>query len=195
MTIESQISQVDKTKPNWKTTLKKPAMMTFEDGKTYRARMTTSKGPIVIQLMPKVAPMHVTSFIYLTQLGFYDGLMFHRVIQEFMAQGGCPLGTGTGGPGYQFAGEFDPKVKHTRPRAALHGQRRPRHRRQSVLPDVRSDPVARRQAHHLRRSRRRHGNAPGVGEGRLAEWGDLRTSHPGARDDRSGVSPIVAGPR
>jgi cyclophilin family peptidyl-prolyl cis-trans isomerase len=64
--------------------------------------------------MPEVAPMHVTSFIYLTRLGFYDGLAFHRVIPGFMAQGGCPLGTGTGGPGYKFAGEFKPGVKHTK---------------------------------------------------------------------------------
>jgi cyclophilin family peptidyl-prolyl cis-trans isomerase len=59
--------------------------------------------------------MHVTSTIYLTRLGFYDGLSFHRVITGFMAQGGCPLGTGTGGPGYKYAGEFDPSVKHDAP--------------------------------------------------------------------------------
>ncbi len=59
--------------------------------------------------------MHVSSTLYLTRLGFYDGLTFHRVITAFMAQGGCPLGTGTGGPGYQYAGEFDSGVKHDRP--------------------------------------------------------------------------------
>ncbi len=74
--------------------------------------METNKGPIRIELLPQVAPMHVTSFAYLARLGFYDGLAFHRVIKRFMAQGGCPLGTGTGGPGYQYAGEFSPKVKH-----------------------------------------------------------------------------------
>jgi cyclophilin family peptidyl-prolyl cis-trans isomerase len=77
--------------------------------------METNKGAIQIRLMPEVAPMHVTSFCYLAKLGFYDGLSFHRVISGFMAQGGCPLGTGTGGPGYQFGGEFKPGVKHDRP--------------------------------------------------------------------------------
>jgi cyclophilin family peptidyl-prolyl cis-trans isomerase len=74
--------------------------------------METNKGPVKIELLPDVAPMHVTSFIYLTRMGFYDGLAFHRVITGFMAQGGCPLGTGTGGPGYQYGGEFSPSVKH-----------------------------------------------------------------------------------
>jgi cyclophilin family peptidyl-prolyl cis-trans isomerase len=65
--------------------------------------------------MPEVAPMHVSSSIYLIRSGFYDDLIFHRVIPGFMAQGGCPLGKGTGSPGYKYAGETDPKVKHDRP--------------------------------------------------------------------------------
>ena len=105
-------AKIDKSRPNWRTTLSKPKQATFEPGKTYVARMQTSKGTVVIRLMPEVAPMHVTSFAYLARLGFYDGLTFHRVIPEFMAQGGCPSGTGTGGPGYKFDGEFSPKAKH-----------------------------------------------------------------------------------
>ena len=102
-------------KSAWKLQLKKPELMTFDSGKDYFWIMDTNKGMIRIKLMPKVAPMHVTSTVFLTKKGFYDGLSFHRVIPGFMAQGGCPLGTGTGGPGYKYAGEFDPKVKHDKP--------------------------------------------------------------------------------
>ena len=108
-------AKIDKTKPNWKTTLPKPPVATFEKAHKYLAHMTTNKGPVVIELMPKVAPMHVTSFIYLAKLGFYDGLKFHRVIKNFMAQGGDPLGTGGGSPGYKMDGEFSPAVKHDQP--------------------------------------------------------------------------------
>jgi peptidyl-prolyl cis-trans isomerase B (cyclophilin B) len=115
-TIEEQIAaaKVDKSRPDWRTKLTKPKPATFDPARTYRARMRTNKGTIVIRLLPDVAPMHVTSFAYLAKLGFYDGLPFHRVIPSFMAQGGCPLGTGTGGPGYKFDGEFSPRVKHDR---------------------------------------------------------------------------------
>jgi len=108
-------AKIDKSSSAWRTALPKPEQATFDSGHTYFARMETSKGPIVIRLMPDVAPMHVTSFAYLTKLGFFDGLSFHRVIPGFMAQGGCPLGTGTGNPGYKFAGEFKPNVRHNKP--------------------------------------------------------------------------------
>jgi len=114
--LDAQIAtaKVDKKKPNWKTTLTKPKVATFDPAHTYYARMVTNKGPILIKFLPEVAPMHVTSFMYLTKLGFYDGLSFHRVISRFMAQGGDPIGNGTGGPGYQFDGEYSPDVKHTK---------------------------------------------------------------------------------
>ena len=89
--------------------------MKFDPQKDYFWILETNKGNIKIKLMPDVAPMHVTSTIFLTDKGFYDGTLFHRVIPGFMAQGGDPLGTGTGGPGYQYDGEFSPKVKHDRP--------------------------------------------------------------------------------
>ena len=108
-------AKVDTSQSGWKTRLPKPQLLTFAPGSTWRARMTTNKGEIVIRLLHETAPMHVTSFAYLAQLGFYDGLLFHRVITGFMAQGGCPLGSGTGGPGYRFDGEFAPGVNHDRP--------------------------------------------------------------------------------
>jgi len=109
-----QKAGVDKSNTRWKTSLRKPEAVEFDSSKKYYALMKTNKGDVKIKFMPKVAPMHVTNFIYLARMGFYDGLKFHRVIPGFMAQGGCPLGTGTGGPGYTFFGEFDPNVKHDR---------------------------------------------------------------------------------
>jgi len=107
--------QIDKSKPGWKTRMAKPPKLEFDKGAQYFIVMDTNKGPIKIRMMPDVAPMHVSSWIYLTRSGFYDGLTFHRVIAGFMAQGGCPDGNGRGGPGYKIDGEYDPKVKHDRP--------------------------------------------------------------------------------
>lgn len=107
--------EIDKSKPGWKTHLAKPPQVSFDPAKTYYWNLDTNVGAIKIKLLPDVAPMHVSSTLYLTRLGFYDGVVFHRVINGFMAQGGDPLGRGTGGPGYKYAGEFDPKVKHDKP--------------------------------------------------------------------------------
>jgi cyclophilin family peptidyl-prolyl cis-trans isomerase len=71
------------------------------------ATMTTSEGPITIELFDEDAPKTVANFKKLATDGFYDGLIFHRVIKDFMIQGGCPQGTGTGGPGYTFEDEFN----------------------------------------------------------------------------------------
>jgi cyclophilin family peptidyl-prolyl cis-trans isomerase len=72
-----------------------------------QATMTTSEGPITIELFDEDAPKTVANFKKLADDGFYDGLIFHRVIKDFMIQGGCPQGTGTGGPGYTFEDEFN----------------------------------------------------------------------------------------
>ena len=108
-------ADVDKSAAQWRTQLPKPEQASFDSERSYYMNLTTSKGDIRIKFLPDVAPMHVTSFIYLTRLGFFDDLIFHRVITQFMAQGGCPLGRGTGGPGYEYDGEFSATVKHNRP--------------------------------------------------------------------------------
>jgi peptidyl-prolyl cis-trans isomerase B (cyclophilin B) len=104
---------IDKTKQDWKTSLPQPRTFTFSQDKAYLWRLSTSKGDIHIELMPNVAPKHVSSTIFLTTLGFYDNTIFHRIIPGFMAQGGDPTGTGRGNPGYQYAGEFSDELKHT----------------------------------------------------------------------------------
>ncbi len=76
-----------------------------------RAIMETAKGTIHLELFDKDAPNTVKNFVELAERGFYDGLNFHRVISNFMIQGGCPLGTGTGGPGYKIKCEINPN-KH-----------------------------------------------------------------------------------
>ena len=82
---------------------------------TLTAIIDTSKGEIHIDLYDKKTPITVANFVNLTQRGYYDGLNFHRVISDFMIQGGCPQGNGMGGPGYQFEDECTPDLKHDRP--------------------------------------------------------------------------------
>ncbi len=79
------------------------------------AEITTNKGVIHLQLFAAQVPYTVANFVNLASRGFYDGIRFHRVIPEFMIQGGCPKGTGTGEPGYRFGDEFVPELKHDRP--------------------------------------------------------------------------------
>ena len=80
-----------------------------------QVNINTNKGTIKLNLFYNEAPITVANFINLSKRGFYNNLSFHRVIDDFMIQGGCPLGTGTGGPGYQFNDEFHPDKKHDKP--------------------------------------------------------------------------------
>ncbi len=80
-----------------------------------KAVMHTEKGDIHIRLFADKTPYTVANFVNLARQGFYDGLTFHRVIDDFMIQGGCPEGTGRGTPGYRFEDEFDPTLKHDAP--------------------------------------------------------------------------------
>ncbi len=112
--IESYISSadIDFSRGDWKQNLPKPPQLEFSLNKRYLWKLQTNKGNITIEFKPIQSPMHVSSTIYLTKLGFYDELTFHRVIPKFMAQGGDPLGVGVGGPGYQYMGEFKSKLSH-----------------------------------------------------------------------------------
>lgn len=80
--------------------------MSIDPEKTYTVTLQTTQGDIVLDLFPQYAPQTVNNFVFLAREGFYNGLTFHRVISNFMIQGGDPNGTGTGGPGYQFGDEF-----------------------------------------------------------------------------------------
>ena len=106
--------KIDKTRKQWKTQLPQPELLHFSEDKTYFWQLQTSQGDLTIELFHQVAPKHVSSTIYLTRLGFYNDLIFHRVIPGFMAQGGDPLGNGLGNPGYQYEGEFDNKTGHSK---------------------------------------------------------------------------------
>ena len=92
-----------------------PPAMVIDPKKSYTAVLKTDKGDIRVKLFADKAPNTVNNFVFLARDGFYNGTTFHRVIADFMAQGGDPTGTGTGGPGYSFKDEFDPTLKHDGP--------------------------------------------------------------------------------
>ena len=79
------------------------------------ANFNTARGPIRVRLFPDKTPVTVANFVNLARKGYYNGLNFHRVIPDFMIQGGCPKGTGTGGPGYKFEDETRPDLRHDKP--------------------------------------------------------------------------------
>jgi peptidylprolyl isomerase/peptidyl-prolyl cis-trans isomerase B (cyclophilin B) len=92
-----------------------PPPMTLDPEKSYQAVIVTEKGEIVLDLYADRAPNTVNNFVFLAGEGFYDDTTFHRVLPDFMAQAGDPTGTGTGGPGYTFADEFHPELRHDGP--------------------------------------------------------------------------------
>ena len=92
----------------WKTA---PAMQ-IDPKKKYKAHMETDKGTMIIELFADKTPKTVNNFVFLAREGYYDGVIFHRVIDNFMVQGGDPTGTGRGGPGYKFGDEFVSSLKH-----------------------------------------------------------------------------------
>src|SRR4029077_16358084 len=91
-----------------------PAMV-IDPKKKYTATFKTEQGDFVVELYADKAPKTVNNFVFLARDKFYDGVTFHRVIRDFMAQGGDPTGTGSGGPGYKFGDEFHPTLNHNGP--------------------------------------------------------------------------------
>ncbi len=92
-----------------------PPDMQIDPGKEYTIKITTNRGDIELELYPRHAPKTVNNFVFLSKAGFYDGITFHRVIDDFVVQGGDPTGTGRGGPGYRFEDEVkDNPLTHER---------------------------------------------------------------------------------
>lgn len=96
-----------------------PGALPAEELTNTQVRITTNKGDIVVQFYPDTAPLAASNFVTLAAKGYYDGVIFHRVIEGFMVQGGDPTGTGRGGPGYQFADELDDARTYTRGTLAM----------------------------------------------------------------------------
>ena len=132
-----------------------PPAMEIDTKKTYTARMETDKGEMVIELFADKAPKTVNNFVFLSRQGFYDGIIFHRVIANFMAQGGDPTGTGTSGPGYKFEDEFDPSLRHDKP--GVLSMANAEHKRLAIFHHARSHPPPGRQAQCLWPGQRGHG--------------------------------------
>lgn len=93
----------------------KPPALEIDPKKKYFATLKTDKGNMKLELFADKAPNTVNNFVFLARQNFYDNTIFHRVIADFMVQGGDPTGTGTGGPGYKFQDEFHPSLRHSKP--------------------------------------------------------------------------------
>jgi cyclophilin family peptidyl-prolyl cis-trans isomerase len=96
-------------------TYDRPPEMALKPGYEYHASLVTEKGVVKVRLFAEEAPETVNNFVFLAQDGYFDGTTFHRVIENFMVQGGDRTGTGTGGPGYRIPDEFHPELRHDRP--------------------------------------------------------------------------------
>jgi len=96
-----------------------PPELTIDLEKAYTATLDTNHGEIVIELDPARSPQTVNNFVFLARDGYYDGVIFHRVIENFMIQGGDPTGTGTGGPGYKFRDEIEGQGSYSRGTVAM----------------------------------------------------------------------------
>ena len=179
---------IDRNQTDWKTRLPRPPQAEFDASKRYLWNIATNVGDMVIQLMPDVAPMHVSSTIYLARLGFYDGVIFHRVITGFMAQGGDPLGQGIGGPGYNYDGEYSPSARHDRAGLLSMANAGPGTDGSQFFLTFVADTPPRRQAHHLRRSGRGHGDRAATREARFEQWAHQRGSADAHHHDQRRVA-------
>ena len=123
------------------------AEQVLEAGKDYQAVIETNKGRLVVDLFEDDAPVTVNNFVFLARNHYYDGVVFHRVLEDFMAQAGDPTGTGRGGPGYTFGDETDNGRHHDGKGRPVDGERRTRHQRLAVFHHFYGDAVVGRQAH------------------------------------------------
>jgi len=109
---QTKAGAIDSSREGWKSNLPRfPEVPLSEEG-FYEWTLETTEGTMVFRLDHDAAPEHVRSVLYLTTLGFYEDLVFHRIIPGFVAQGACPLGRGTGGPGYNLPLEVKPGLRH-----------------------------------------------------------------------------------
>ena len=138
-----------------------PPEMVIDPSKRYTATISTDNGDIVIELFADKAPRTVNNFVFLARDGYYDGVTFHRVIKGFMAQGGDPTGTGSGGPGYKFADEFHPALKHDSPGILSMANAGPGTNGSQFFITYSATPHLDGQAHRLRPRDRRHGRRRG----------------------------------
>jgi hypothetical protein len=142
-----------------------PPDMQIDPQKQYTATMETNKGTIELELFAEHAPITVNNFVFLSREGYYDGVTFHRVISNFVIQGGDPTGTGGGGPGYTFQDEFagNPHKHGT-------GQSWSRHQRLAILHHPCPTTPFRRHAHCFWQSIQRHGCRQQHSPGRQNDW-------------------------